>query len=79
MTKFGIACDAGSILTSGEATAFYLNSLKPKAVFLLGTPELEEEFAGHGFTLTAETRPPDFVVLGFDKTLTYAKLVAASE
>ncbi len=78
LTKLGIACHAGSILTSGEATAFYLNTLKPKArIFLLGTPELEEEFTREGFTLTEDR--PDFVVLGFDKTLTYAKLVTACD
>ncbi|MGA2988915.1 MAG: HAD-IIA family hydrolase [Candidatus Korobacteraceae bacterium] len=88
LTSLGIACDAASILTSGEATAFYLNTLKPKGrIFLLGTPELEEEFASHGFTLMADPAPtdattasvPDFVVLGFDKTLTYAKLVTACD
>jgi HAD superfamily hydrolase (TIGR01457 family) len=76
LAHLGIACQAGSILTSGEATAFYLNTIKKNArVFLLGTPELEEEFRRQGFTLTEES--PDFVVLGFDQTLTYAKLVTA--
>ena len=78
LTKLGIACGPESILTSGEATAFYINTLKPKArVCLLGTPELEEEFTREGFTLTNES--PDFVVLGFDQTLTYAKLVTACD
>ena len=76
LRKLGIDCDAANILTSGEATAFYINTLKQGArIFLLGTPELEEEFRGQGFTLTADA--PDFVVLGFDKTLTYGKLVTA--
>jgi HAD superfamily hydrolase (TIGR01457 family) len=78
LSKLGIACDAGNILTSGEATAFYLNTLKRNArVFLLGTPELEEEFRRYGFVLTDAA--PDFVVLGFDKTLTYNKLVTACD
>jgi HAD superfamily hydrolase (TIGR01457 family) len=78
LTKLGITCDAGSILTSGEATAFYIDTLKKGArIFLLGTPELEEEFQRQGFTLTGDA--PDFVVLGFDKTLTYGKLVIACE
>jgi HAD superfamily hydrolase (TIGR01457 family) len=78
LTQMGIACEAGNIVTSGEATAFYLNSLKPRAkVFLLGTPDLEAEFQQHGFTLTENN--PDFVVLGFDKTLTYNKLVTACD
>lgn len=78
LTKLGIACDAKSILTSGEATAFYIKTLKKGArIFLLGTPELEAEFQEQGFTLTDHS--PDFVVLGFDKTLTYAKLVTACD
>lgn len=78
LTSLGIECGAANILTSGEATTFYLNTLKPGArVFLLGTPELEEEFQREGFTLTGDA--PDFVVLGFDKTLTYGKLVTACD
>jgi HAD superfamily hydrolase (TIGR01457 family) len=78
LTKLGIDCDTANILTSGEATAFYLNTLKKGArIFLLGTPELEEEFQRQGFTLTGDA--PDFVVLGFDKTLTYSKLVTACD
>jgi HAD superfamily hydrolase (TIGR01457 family) len=78
LTKLGIDCDAANILTSGEATACYINTLKPGArIFLLGTPELEEEFQTQGFTLTGDA--PDFVVLGFDQTLTYAKLVTACD
>lgn len=72
----GIQCNAKDILTSGEATAIYLkNTKKCEKVFLLGTPVLEEEFKQHGFELTADQ--PDSVVLGFDTTLTYDKLVTA--
>ena len=78
LTTLGINCDEANILTSGEATAFYINTLKRGArIFLLGTPELEDEFRRQGFTLTADA--PDFVVLGFDKTLTYSKLVTACD
>ena len=78
LTKLGWAAEPGEILTSGEATALYLGGLKPSArVFLLGTPDLETEFAAHGFVLTDEN--PDYVVLGFDMTLTYDKLVRACD
>lgn len=61
------------VLTSGEATVLYLIRQKAKAkVYLLGTPELEHEFTSAGLYLTDQE--PDFVVLGFDKTLTYSKL-----
>lgn len=76
LNRLGIKSTSTDILTSGEATASYINNLKPKAkIYLLGTAELEEEFLTWGFTLTADN--PDFVVLGFDMTLTYEKLVIA--
>ena len=78
LTKLGWPAQPGEILTSGEATALYLGGLRPSArVYLLGTPDLETEFAAHGFVLTDEN--PDYVVLGFDMTLTYDKLVRACD
>lgn len=76
LTAMGWPAKPEDILTSGEAACLYLTRQNSAArVFLLGTPDLEAEFAAHGFTLTAEN--PDAVVLGFDKTLTYDKLTAA--
>ncbi|MFA6851110.1 MAG: HAD-IIA family hydrolase [Selenomonadaceae bacterium] len=76
LNRLGVICNADDILTSGEATCSYLKSLKVSArVFLMGTPELEKEFKKWGFVLTDEK--PDYVVLGFDKTLTYKKLSTA--
>lgn len=78
MTKLGWTAQPGEILTSGEATALYLGGLKPAArIYLLGTPDLQTEFTAHGFVLTDEN--PDYVVLGFDMTLTYDKLVRACD
>ena len=72
----GLNANVNQILTSGEATALYIKARKPNArIFLLGTPDLEREFITHGFTLTDSS--PDFVVLGFDQTLHYAKLTEA--
>ncbi len=74
MRNLGINCSSDNVLTSGEATANYLNSLESQAkIYLMGTPDLEEEFINWGFSLTAEN--PDYVILGFDMTLTYEKLV----
>jgi len=76
LNHLGVICNADDILTSGEATCSYLKLLKLSArVFLMGTPELEKEFKKWGFVLTDEK--PDYVVLGFDKTLTYEKLSTA--
>jgi HAD superfamily hydrolase (TIGR01450 family) len=76
LTRIGVAAVAADVLTSGEATAIYLKKRKSGArIFLLGTENLEREFTKAGFVLTADK--PDFVVLGFDMTLSYAKLVEA--
>ena len=78
LTKLGWPAKPDEILTAGEATALYLGGEKPTArIYLLGTPDLETEFASYGFVLTDEA--PDYVVLGFDMTLTYEKLVKACD
>jgi 4-nitrophenyl phosphatase len=71
--RMGLDLPENKIFTSGEATALYLSEQKPGAsLYVVGTPALENEFREHGFHLTADQ--PDFAVLGFDTTLTYAKL-----
>lgn len=71
--KMGFDVDKKKIFTSGEATTIYLKKKTDyRAVFVVGTTALEEEFVHAGFTLTNEH--PDAVVLGFDTTLTYEKI-----
>lgn len=73
LRRLGLAITDDRIFTSGEATAITLRSEKAGArVYLVGTPALEAEFRDHGFILSDDA--PDFAVLGFDTTLTYAKL-----
>jgi 4-nitrophenyl phosphatase len=73
ITRLGLPIPREKVLTSGEATAMHVQSQKPGArVYVVGTPALENEFSERGFVLTDEM--PDFTILGFDTTLTYAKL-----
>jgi 4-nitrophenyl phosphatase len=75
ISRLGLPIPEGLVLTSGEATALYLRERHPGAdIFLVGTPSLEEEFSQHGFHLVQ--REPQFLVLGFDTTLTYQKIWA---
>jgi 4-nitrophenyl phosphatase len=75
ISRLGLPITEESILTSGEATALYLREKHPGAdLFLVGTPSLEDEFRQHGFRLVQQE--PQFLVLGFDTTLTYHKLWA---
>ncbi len=73
ITRLGLPISEEKVLTSGEATVMYLKDHHPGAgVYVVGTPALEEEFHAAGFELSAER--PEIAVLGFDTTLTYAKL-----
>ena len=76
--RMGLDITDDQVFTSGEATIYHLLKYNyPKKLYLMGTPDLEEEFQEAGFELTAEE--PELVVLGFDMTLTYAKLRTACD
>jgi len=64
------------VITSGDVMIRYLKTFYDgRKVYLLGTPELEQNFSENGIALTRDM--PDLVVVGFDKTLTYEKLERA--
>lgn len=71
----GIAAGVDDILISSHATIIYLQSIGAKKLYLLAVGSVEQEFRDAGFELTEND--PDFVVLCFDKTLTYRKLEIA--
>lgn len=76
LTAMGIPAEPENVLSSGEATVRYLIAETPhRRVFAVGTPSFEAELREAGMELT-ETAP-DAVVIGFDNTLTYAKLERA--
>ncbi len=71
--RLGLELAEEKFFISSEATAIYLKKQKPGArLYVVGTPALEDEFVRFGFELNADH--PDYAVLGFDTTLTYAKL-----
>ena len=76
LRRLGIDAESGDVLTSGDATAMYLEQSGYSKLFVLGTPSFENELKKLGFVLTPES--PDCVVLGFDKTLCYRKLEIAT-
>ncbi|MDK2786768.1 MAG: hypothetical protein PWQ80_1447 [Thermotoga sp.] len=76
LRRMGVDVSDDSVITSGEVTAEYmLRKYGPSRIFLLGTPQLQRVFKEYGHLVVDED--PDFVVLGFDKTLTYEKLKKA--
>jgi len=78
LDKLGVQVEADNIFTSGEATRIYIKSRgENKRIYLLGNENLEREFTEDGFILDGEN--PDYVVLGFDTTLTYEKIWKACD
>ncbi|WP_196591194.1 HAD-IIA family hydrolase [Pectinatus frisingensis] len=71
--KMGLDIDLDKIITSGQATIYYLQQHYPgKKVFLLGNDLLKEDFAENGILL--DDTNPDLVVTAFDTTLDYNKM-----
>lgn len=71
--RMGLDVGEEKIITSGQATIYYLQQHFPgKKVFLLGNPLLQEEFRQAGILL--EEEHPDVVVTAFDTSLDYRKM-----
>ncbi|MDP4152451.1 MAG: HAD-IIA family hydrolase [Bacillota bacterium] len=81
LNRLGIKATTEDVFTSGDATIIYLKRQKKNpSVYLLGTPDLEESFEKEGIKLVkGRGGKPDFVVLGFDQTLTYEKIWVACD
>ena len=79
MTGMGVPVTKDNILISTDALIATLRHKKPNArIFVLGTPEFKRNLLAGGFTLTTKLEEPvDYVVVGFDQTLTYANLTIA--
>lgn len=71
--RMGMDVKEEKIITSGQATIYYLQRHYPgKKVYLLGNPLLQEEFRQAGILL--EDEHPDVVVTAFDTSLDYQKM-----
>lgn len=71
--RMGLEIGEEKIITSGQATIYYLQQHYPgKKVFLLGNPLLCEEFEQAGIVL--DDAAPDVVVTAFDTSLDYGKM-----
>ena len=75
LTGLGVREGDARVFTAGDATIAYLKKHHSGSkVFLLGTPSLAESFRGSGIAISESD--PDLVVIGYDTTLTYARLSA---
>jgi HAD superfamily hydrolase (TIGR01450 family) len=82
LRDMGIEATAGQLYTSAQATVDYLKKNFPqlRRLFVLGTSGLCDELKNAGFELTPDSpnAPPDAVLVGFDTTLTHARLCRAA-
>ena len=70
---YGVPCVRENVLTSAQATAAYL---KEGSVYCIGEVGLHEALTEAGLKLEREN--PDYVVVGFDRGITYGKIEKAS-
>lgn len=79
MNGLGVPVTRENILISSDALTNWMQKNKPGAkLFVLGTPQLLATIEKAGFTLTNTLEEgADYVVVGFDQTLTYDRLTAA--
>lgn len=76
LARLGIPATRQQIFTSGDATIEHVLHATPhRSAYLVGTPDLEAEFRDAGIELTEHD--PDCVIVGYDTTVTYAKLEIA--
>jgi NagD protein len=82
LRRMGLPATADELFTSTQATLDCLQRNFPqvKRLFALGTPSMLSQFTDAGYQLTCDdpADAPDAVVVGFDLTLTYARLCRAA-
>lgn len=80
LTRLGWPVGTDSILSSQEATALELSRRGVSSVYSVGTESLKAELERYGMTVHAGyDESAEYVVVGFDTTLTYEKLVIAGK
>ena len=76
--RMGLTVGPEKILTSGQATAMKVTAMYPgKKAFVLGNEFLLEELREGGVTIDQQS--PDYVIIGYDTTLDYAKMTAVCD
>ena len=78
LARLGIQVPESAILTSAQATAFYLRKVAPPgaAVYVVGEEGLRQAMLDQEFRVVEDGA--DFVVAGMDRKLTYEKLKRAT-
>jgi 4-nitrophenyl phosphatase len=80
LAGMGVRVALDEVLTSPQATALYLSQQAPGArIYMIGEPGLRTELEARGLQVVNDgnSQSATHVVVGIDRTLTYAKLVEA--
>jgi len=78
LTGLGIAAGAADVVTPLGVLAGYLRRRHPgAAVLTVAEPLVDETLAAAGITVTADPAAAGVVAVSFDRTFSYAKLLAA--
>ena len=82
LKKFNVDLDPTQMLTSAEATVWYLSENIPPggSIYVIGEEGLKETIARKGFNVTtlAESEEVDAVVVGLDFNINYQKIFLAA-
>jgi NagD protein len=77
LTHLGIPADPAEIVTSVDALVRYLGDTHPGCTVLtISEDEVRRRLRADGFTVTDDPQAADVVVVSFDRTFDYAKLLA---
>jgi len=78
LARMGLRVSREKVLTSGQATAAAALARRPgERAFVLGNSYLLEELSEEGVVIDQVN--PDYVLIGYDTTLTYAKMTAVCD
>jgi 4-nitrophenyl phosphatase len=80
LADYGVEIAPDQVITSAQATAGYLaeQSKHGTSVYVIGEDGLRQALAAAGFHLTDANTRPTYVVVGWDRNLTFEKLAQAS-
>lgn len=78
LTRLGIPADAHDVVSSTDALVLYLRETAPDArIYALAEPVVRGLLRDHGFALVDDPSQVDVVVVSFDRTFDYDRLVVA--
>jgi 4-nitrophenyl phosphatase len=80
LAGYGVNISPDEVITSAQATADYLaeQSEPGTPVYFIGEDGLGKALSRAGFRLVGDDETPKYVVVGWDRQLTYAKLAQAT-